>query len=78
MAECVCRTIVTNRIGTIAVPPKNPGEKWSQFRFALDCPVHGIKSDRSEEPVLSIAEDDMKTKAKAARKRRLARKEAVD
>ncbi len=57
---CICGKIKTDRIGEIAVP--NRKERTIKvYRFALDCPIHGIKvlsgEDRSvkkpEAPPLS-------------------------
>lgn len=74
--ECVCRTIVTNRVGTIYVPVKTVDRGTvlkAVHRFALDCPIHGIESDRREEPVVSEAIDPAKErrdKRRAKRKRK--------
>ena len=47
MSECVCGSIITNRVGI--VEHHHHGEL---YRFALDCPIHGIESDRAEPIVL--------------------------
>lgn len=74
MTNCVCASIVTDRVGTVAHP--NHGVL---YRFALDCPVHGIKSDRAEEILLKEDLDGMseaEIKAHFARQRRDKRKKA--
>lgn len=74
MADCVCASIVTDRIGVIAHPVRGV-----LFRFALDCPVHGIESDRAEEIILKEDLDGMSAaeiKAHFARQRRDKRKNA--
>jgi len=81
---CICGKVVTDRIGEIAVPNRKE-RSIKVYRFALDCPVHGIKvlegEDRSvkkpvEEPI-SRAEQN-RINRQERRKRRLARQEEED
>lgn len=72
MSECICGSIVTNRIGMVEHP-----RHGLLYRFALDCPVHGITSDRAEEIVLKQDLDGMseaEIKAHFAREARDKRK----
>lgn len=72
MPSCVCATIVTNRVGVVGHP-----DRGVLYRFALDCPVHGIVSDRSEEIILKEDLDHMseaELRAHFARERRDKRK----
>lgn len=74
MTECVCASIITTRIGIVAHP-----DKGILYRFALDCPVHGINSDRAEEILLKEDLENMseaEIKAHFARERRDKRKRA--
>lgn len=74
MSECVCGSIITNRVGTVAHP-----KHGELYRFALDCPVHGIESDRAEPIILKETLDGMseaEIKAHNARKQRDRRKKA--
>lgn len=76
MSECVCGSIITNRVGTVVHP--HHGEL---YRFALDCPIHGIESDRAEPIVLKEDLDGMseaEIKAHNARKKRDKRKQAYE
>lgn len=73
MTSCVCASIITDRIGVVEHP-----RHGVLYRFALDCPVHGIESDRAEEIILKDDLDGMsasEVKAHFARKRRDKRKE---
>lgn len=76
MSECVCGSIITNRVGLVVHP------KYGElYRFALDCPVHGIESDRAEPIILKEDLDGMseaEIKAHNARKKRDKRKKAYE
>ena len=68
MTDCVCASIVTDRVGTVVHPVHG-----LLYRFALDCPVHGIQSDRSEAPMLKedlTGMSDAEIRAHFARERR--------
>lgn len=76
MSECVCGSIITNRVGIVEHPYHG-----ILYRFALDCPVHGIESDRAEPIVLKEDLDGMseaEIKAHNARKQRDKRKQAYE
>lgn len=40
--QCICTTVKTNRVGEVYVPAGH-GQHQLAYRFALDCPVHGIR-----------------------------------
>ena len=74
MSNCVCGSIITDRVGVVAHP-----RQGVLYRFALDCPVHGIESDRAEPIILKDTFDGMseaEIKAHHARARRDKRKKA--
>ena len=77
---CICGKIKTDRIGEIMVP--NVKERSIRvYRFALDCPVHGIKyrdgnqPHAKPEPPVDQKEQN-RINRELRRKRRLAEKEA--
>lgn len=41
--QCICQTIQTNRIGEVYAPV-GANQHRLAYRFALDCPVHGIRT----------------------------------
>lgn len=58
MTRCVCSTIKTNRIGIVV--NKND---VVLYRFALDCPVHGVVSDRTQ-PIEEITHGPVQSQKK--------------
>lgn len=48
MTECICQSSPARRIGIIYVPTGDDNQFKVAWRFALNCPVHGIESDRNE------------------------------
>ena len=54
--KCICQTVATNEIGEVIDP-----HGFIIYRFALDCPIHGIvRHYRSDVTDLQPGADDLK------------------
>ncbi len=80
--KCICKTAVTERIGQVFVPDLKSRTYSEAYRFALDCPVHGIKvvsgEDRSEPPPKTKEEEKAEREEENKRNRKIRKQKRLD